>query len=122
VLAGVSVPYYTRLARGDRSGAAESVLNAIADALRLDDAVRADLFDLARAARPAVAAPCWRGRCPRRRGARAPAGVPSSPWPGSRACSARRRPGGPGAAAELEGTIRPGDARGAARSEAVMSP
>src|SRR5919198_2671451 len=54
VLAGLSVPYYTRLERGDLSGASESVLHALAKALRLDDAERAHLFDLARAAQPAM--------------------------------------------------------------------
>jgi transcriptional regulator with XRE-family HTH domain len=52
VLAGVSVPYYTRLERGDMSGVSESVLEALAGALELDDAERAHLFDLARAAQP----------------------------------------------------------------------
>ena len=52
VLAGVSVPYYTRLERGDMSGVSESVLEALARALQLDDAERAHLFDLARAAGP----------------------------------------------------------------------
>src|SRR5438128_10661498 len=52
VLAGVSVPYYTRLERGDMSGASDGVLEALAGALRLDDAERAHLFDLARAAAP----------------------------------------------------------------------
>jgi transcriptional regulator with XRE-family HTH domain len=52
VLAGVSVPYYTRLERGDISGVSEGVLEALARALRLDDAERAHLFDLARAAGP----------------------------------------------------------------------
>src|SRR3984893_16060562 len=52
VLAGVSVPYYTRLERGDMSGASQSVLEALARALQLDDAERAHLFDLARAAHP----------------------------------------------------------------------
>jgi transcriptional regulator with XRE-family HTH domain len=56
VLAGVSVPYYTRLERGDLSGASETVLLAVARALQLDDAECAHLFDLARAARPALAA------------------------------------------------------------------
>ena len=50
VLAGVSAPYYTRLERGDMSGVSESVLEALARALELDDAERAHLFDLARAA------------------------------------------------------------------------
>ena len=46
VLAGVSVPYYTRLERGDMSGVSESVLEALARALELDEAERAHLFDL----------------------------------------------------------------------------
>jgi transcriptional regulator with XRE-family HTH domain len=54
VLAGVSVPYYTRLERGNLSGVSESVLEALARALHLDDAERAHLFDLARAAQPAA--------------------------------------------------------------------
>jgi transcriptional regulator with XRE-family HTH domain len=54
VLAGVSVPYYTRLERGEIAGASESVLDAVARALRLDDAERTHLFDLARAAQPLV--------------------------------------------------------------------
>jgi len=54
VLAGVSVPYYTRLERGDVNGVSESVLEALARALQLDDAERAHLFDLARAAHPAT--------------------------------------------------------------------
>src|SRR2546421_4427896 len=57
VLAGVSVPYYTRLERGDMNGASESVLEALARALQLDDAERAHLFDLARAAHPTPARP-----------------------------------------------------------------
>jgi hypothetical protein len=47
-LAGVSTDYYTQLERGDVKGASDSVLNAIARALRLDDAERLHLFDLAR--------------------------------------------------------------------------
>ena len=50
VLAGVSVDYYTRLERGNMSGVSESVLEALARALQLDEAERAHLFDLARAA------------------------------------------------------------------------
>ena len=57
VLAGVSVPYYTRLERGDMNGASESVLEALAGALQLDEAERAHLFDLARAAHPTPARP-----------------------------------------------------------------
>ncbi|MGE5288994.1 MAG: helix-turn-helix transcriptional regulator [Micromonosporaceae bacterium] len=53
-LAGMSVEYYTQLERGSLGGASESVLDALAHALRLDEAERAHLFDLARAAgRPA---------------------------------------------------------------------
>jgi transcriptional regulator with XRE-family HTH domain len=52
VLAGVSVPYYTRLERGDMSGVSESVLEALSRALQLDEAERAHLFALARAAQP----------------------------------------------------------------------
>ena len=48
MLAGVSVDYYTRLERGDLSGVSESVLDAVAEALRFDDAERDHLFDLAR--------------------------------------------------------------------------
>jgi transcriptional regulator with XRE-family HTH domain len=57
VLAGVSVPYYTRLERGELAGASDSVLEALARALQLDDAERAHLFDLARAAQPVGAPP-----------------------------------------------------------------
>jgi transcriptional regulator with XRE-family HTH domain len=65
VLAGVSIQYYTRLERGDMSGASESVLEALARALQLDDAERAHLFDLARAAQPARARPRRRQPKPR---------------------------------------------------------
>ena len=51
-LAGVSVEYYKRLERGNATGASDIVLESLADALRLDDAERAHLFDLARAASP----------------------------------------------------------------------
>jgi transcriptional regulator with XRE-family HTH domain len=51
-LAGVSVEYYKRLERGNATGASDAVLEALADALRLDDAERTHLFDLARAASP----------------------------------------------------------------------
>jgi transcriptional regulator with XRE-family HTH domain len=52
VLAGVSVPYYARLERGDLTAASDGVLEALARALQLDDAERAHLFDLARATQP----------------------------------------------------------------------
>jgi transcriptional regulator with XRE-family HTH domain len=51
-LAGVSVEYYKRLERGNAAGVSDAVLEALADALQLDDAERAHLFDLARAASP----------------------------------------------------------------------
>ena len=51
-LAGVSVEYYKRLERGSLSGVSDLVLEALARALQLDDAERAHLFDLARAAGP----------------------------------------------------------------------
>ncbi|HET7800078.1 MAG TPA: helix-turn-helix transcriptional regulator [Humibacillus xanthopallidus] len=49
-LAGVSVEYYSKLERGALAGVSASVLDAIARALRLDDAERAHLFQLAQAA------------------------------------------------------------------------
>ena len=48
-LAGVSIAWYTKLERGDASGVSETVLEALARALQLDEAERAHLFDLARA-------------------------------------------------------------------------
>ncbi|MGC2976605.1 helix-turn-helix transcriptional regulator [Brevibacterium sp. FAM 25378] len=50
MLAGMSVDYYTRLERGNLAGASEQVLDALSDALNLDEAERAHLGDLARAA------------------------------------------------------------------------
>ena len=64
-LAGVSVEYYTKLERGGISGASPEVLDALSKALRLDDAERAHLFDLAHAASPVARPPkrrhpkCW---------------------------------------------------------------
>jgi transcriptional regulator with XRE-family HTH domain len=52
-LAGVSVEYYSQLERGNLGGVSESVLDALARALQLDEAERAHLVDLARAAGPA---------------------------------------------------------------------
>lgn len=48
LLAGLSVDYYARLERGNLAGASESVLEAVARALHLDDAERQHLLDLAR--------------------------------------------------------------------------
>ncbi|WP_449372695.1 helix-turn-helix transcriptional regulator [Arthrobacter psychrolactophilus] len=50
MLAGMSVDYYVRLERGNLSGASDGVIEALARALKLDDAETAHLFDLARAA------------------------------------------------------------------------
>jgi transcriptional regulator with XRE-family HTH domain len=50
LLAGVSPDYYVRLERGNLAGVSDSVLEAVARALQLDDAEREHLFDLARAA------------------------------------------------------------------------
>lgn len=65
MLAGVSADYYTRLERGSLVGASDSVLDALARALQLDDAERDHLLDLARidnAARAAKRAPTLRRR------------------------------------------------------------
>jgi transcriptional regulator with XRE-family HTH domain len=53
-LAGVSVDYYNRMERGNLAGASESVLDALAGALRLDEAERAHLHDLAHASGPSA--------------------------------------------------------------------
>jgi transcriptional regulator with XRE-family HTH domain len=55
-LAGLSVDYYNRLERGNLGGATDSVLDALADALQLDEAERAHLLDLARASQPTLRA------------------------------------------------------------------
>src|SRR4051794_23471277 len=52
MLAGLSVDYYNRLERGNLGGASDNVLDALADVLRLDEAERAHLLDLARASQP----------------------------------------------------------------------
>ena len=56
-LAGVSVDYYNRMERGNLGGASDAVLEALAGALRLDEAERAHLFDLARSSRPSAIRP-----------------------------------------------------------------
>ncbi|MFF3332863.1 helix-turn-helix transcriptional regulator [Streptomyces sp. NPDC002888] len=55
MLAGMSVEYYTRLERGNLSGVSDSVLDALAQALRLDDTERDHLYALARAANTSAA-------------------------------------------------------------------
>src|SRR3954449_6460602 len=74
-LAGVSIEYYSKLERGAIAGASSSVLEAIAQALRLDDTERAHLFDLARAADGIPTS----GR-PRRRATRVSVSRPSLTW------------------------------------------
>ena len=69
MLAGVSIDYYTRLERGNIAGASDSVLDAIAQALRLDDVERAHLFNLAHSAPATVR---------KRRPQRSPAGLRTS--------------------------------------------
>ena len=49
-LAGISIDYYNRMERGGLGGVSESVLEAVAAALQLNDAERAHLSDLARTA------------------------------------------------------------------------
>jgi Helix-turn-helix domain len=55
MLVGLSVDYYWRLERGNLAGASESVLEAVARALRLDDAERQHLLDLSRHTETAAA-------------------------------------------------------------------
>lgn len=56
MLAGVSADYYIRMERGSLAGASEGVLDALASALRLDDAERDHLFALAAASAPTTRA------------------------------------------------------------------
>ncbi len=46
----MSTEYYVRLERGNAKGVSEAVLEGISHALHLDDAERAHLYDLVRAA------------------------------------------------------------------------
>ena len=71
-LAGISVDYFNRMERGNLAGVSDDVLEAVAGALRLDEAERAHLFDLARASKHQAAA--------RRRSPARPAVRPSIEW------------------------------------------
>ncbi|MFD7733932.1 helix-turn-helix transcriptional regulator [Kitasatospora phosalacinea] len=55
MLAGMSSDYYAKIERGHLAGVSPEVLDALARALRLDDAETEHLHDLARAANPAPA-------------------------------------------------------------------
>ncbi|MFD9700812.1 helix-turn-helix transcriptional regulator [Lentzea sp. NPDC059081] len=61
-LAGVSVDYYVRLERGRSVNVSESVLDALARALRLDETERAHLYTVARPTRRARPLPPQRVR------------------------------------------------------------
>lgn len=74
-LAGVSVEYYAKLERGAIAGASAAVLDSLASALQLDEAERAHLLDLARAADGIPSS----GRS-RRRSAKPGAARPSLQW------------------------------------------
>ncbi|UVJ38926.1 helix-turn-helix transcriptional regulator [Arthrobacter sp. CJ23] len=62
MLTGVSTEYYARLERGNLRGVSESVLESLAGALQLDEAERAHLLDLAKAAGPSRASGTRRAR------------------------------------------------------------
>ena len=64
-LAGVSVDYYARLERGNLRGVSDSVLDALARALQLDDTERAHLHDLARSANATTTGARGRPRPPK---------------------------------------------------------
>jgi transcriptional regulator with XRE-family HTH domain len=64
LMAGVSADYYVKLERGNARGVSESVLDALARALQLDEAERAHLFDLAHAINT-TSKPVRRGPKPR---------------------------------------------------------
>ena len=74
-LAGVSIEYYSRLERGALAGVSPTVLEALARALQLDDAERAHLFHLARAAGGTSD-----GTRPRRRAAQSWTPPPALQW------------------------------------------
>ncbi|WP_439678803.1 helix-turn-helix transcriptional regulator [Embleya sp. MST-111070] len=74
-LADVSVEYYAKLERGNLAGVSPAVLDAVARALRLDDAERAHLLNLAHTATGADAL-----ARPRRRASRSWTPHPSLRW------------------------------------------
>jgi hypothetical protein len=62
MLTGVSTEYYARLERGNLRGVSDSVLDSLARALQLDEAERAHLYDLAKAAIPGPSGSVRRAR------------------------------------------------------------
>jgi len=70
MLAGMSTDYYTRLERGNLTGASEVVLDSLARALQLDEAERAHLFNLAGTANSSSRATSRARRSPNRTGVR----------------------------------------------------
>lgn len=56
MLAEMSTDYYTRLERGNLTGVSDSVLDSLSRALRLDEAERAHLFNMASTARTSARA------------------------------------------------------------------
>ncbi len=85
LLAGVSIDYYTRLERGNLSGVSESVLDALARALQLDEPEQAHLFDLARAASASAA---FAAAASSARASGPASSRPSTPWRRCRRTSA----------------------------------
>jgi transcriptional regulator with XRE-family HTH domain len=80
MLTGVSTEYYARLERGNLRGVSESVLESLAGALQLDEAERAHLLDLAKAAAPSRASGTRRVRADVRPSVeRILAGMPGTP-------------------------------------------
>jgi transcriptional regulator with XRE-family HTH domain len=109
-LAGVSVEYYTRLERGHLAGVSESVLEALARALRLDDTETAHLHHRARAAGPQPArARARRDKVPEIRPAIRHL-LTTSTWPASsvscRCAATASAPGGPPRTSSCTGTAR----------------
>src|SRR5699024_1848632 len=73
ILAGISVEYYTKLERGQIIGASSEVLHSLAQALKLNEAVRARPSARAMAASPV-------GRPPKRRRTRGRTPTPGLQW------------------------------------------
>ncbi|GAA2211779.1 hypothetical protein GCM10009850_072390 [Nonomuraea monospora] len=95
MLAGVSIDYYVRMERGNLAGASDSVLDALARALQLDEAEHEHLFALARASGPSA----------RHAGAPPPGpGAPRDDTPGTGSGARRDGTPGTGSGARRDGT------------------